>query len=409
MVKKYLIVNTGSVSAKYSIYSELTELFFGHFEIEKGKSIVTFFDTGRTGAGRKENITEETFNNSLEYFIEEAVKKEIIADKTDISSIGVRIVAPGAYFQEDRIIDSFFLDNITEAEKEAPLHISVTLKEINKLREAFKSTPIVGISDSAYHKDVPDSVKYYAIPKKVSDEYEIYHFGYHGISVGSIVAKLGKDKRLPGKIIICHLGGGSSVVAIKDGKSFNTSMGYSPLEGVVMASRAGDIDPVAVIHLGKKLNKSNSELETYFNEECGLLGLSGTSSDIRDLLVSESKSDKDAKLALEKLVMSIKKYIGAYSAQMGGLDMLIFSGTIGERSFIMRDRILTGLEYLGIHFDKKLNDKSEGVNVEISTTDSKVKVQVVLTDEMEDMAERLRKVRVLKWTKYEKNRPYLGK
>ncbi len=314
----------------------------------------------------------------------------------------MRIVAPGTYFQEDKIIDSFFLDNIVKAEEEAPLHISVTLKEIDELRKIFPKTPIVGISDSAFHKDVPDFVKYYALPKKVSDDLQIYHYGYHGISIGSIVAKLAQKGRLPSKVVICHLGGGSSVIAIKDGKSFNTSMGYSPLEGLTMATRTGDIDPVAVIHLGEKLKKNHRELESYLNNEGGLLGLSGTSSDVRDLIALEKKGDANAKLGLIKLEMSIKKYIGAYSAQMGGLDMLVFSGTIGERSFVMRERILTGLEYLGIKLDKEINNKSEGVEVEIQSVDSKVPVRVVLTDEMEDMAERLRKFRVLKYTKFEK-------
>lgn len=279
------------------------------------------------------------------------------------------------------------------------------------MRKTFPKTPIVGISDSAFHKNVPDFAKYYAIPKEISDKYEMYHYGYHGISVGSIVERLSKGGKIGNKTIVCHLGGGSSVVAVKDGKSFNTSMGYSPLEGLVMATRAGDIDPVVVIHLGRKLKKEkDSELEEYFNEKCGLLGLSGISSDVRDLISAESKGDKNAKLAIDKLVMSIKKYIGAFSAQMGGLDTLVFSGTIGERSFIIRERILNGLEYLGINMNKSVNDKSEGVDAEISNSDSKVKVQVVLTDEMEDMAERLRKFRILKPQPYEKlKNKFLGK
>ncbi len=238
--------------------------------------------------------------------------------------------------------------------------------------------------------------------KKTSDDLGLYHYGYHGISVGSIVAKLGKNGRLPSKVVICHLGGGSSIVAIKDGKSFNTSMGYSPLEGLTMATRTGDIDPVAVIHLGEKLKKNHRELEKYLNSEGGLLGLSGTSSDVRDLIALEKKGDTNAKLGLEKLTMSIKKYIGAYSAQMGGLDMLVFSGTIGERSFVMRERITSSLEFLGIKINKEINDKSEGVEIEIQSADSKIPVKVVLTDEMEDMAERLRKFRVIKYTKFEK-------
>ncbi len=392
----------GSVSAKYSIYSELTELFFIHFEIEKGGALANIYASGRKGSAKTENVSLEIFHNSLEYFLEKAVENKMIESKEDISSVGIRTVAPGIYFQEDRIIDSFFMDNILEKELEAPLHIYITLEEIKELRKLFPKTPIVGISDSAFHKNVPDFAKYYAIPKDMAVEYEIYHYGYHGISTGSIINKISKSGRIPSKTIICHLGGGSSVIAVKDGKSFNTSMGYSPLEGVVMATRSGDIDPIAVIHLGRKLKKSENELETYFNKQCGLLGLSGISSDVRDLLSAESKGDKGAELALLKLVMSIKKYIGAFSAEMGGIDMLVFSGTIGERSFVIRERILNGLEYLGIKFDKDMNNKTDGIDAKISSSDSKVEVQVVLTDEMEDMAERLRKFRVLKPQPYEK-------
>src|SRR3989344_6671208 len=178
--KRYLVVNTGSVSAKYSIYSELKELLFAHFEIEKGKYLVSFLNDRKNYGKKPEEISEEIFNDSLEYFLEKAIERKVIDSKDDISSIGLRIVAPGVYFQEDKIIDSFFLDNIINAEKEAPLHITATLKEITKIRKIFKSTPIVGISDSAFSKNVPDFAKYYAIPKDISDKYELYHYGYHG-------------------------------------------------------------------------------------------------------------------------------------------------------------------------------------------------------------------------------------
>jgi len=390
-MRKYLIVNTGSVSAKYSIYSK-EELFFGHFEIEEGKTIVTFFDKGQKGPGKTRGIEEEVFNDSLSYFIKEAINKKIIGSKDDISSIGIRVVSPGTYFQTDRAVDTTFVSNITKQRDKAPLHIEVTLKEINNLKREFPNTPIIGISDSAYYKDEPEVSRYYAIPRKITEDLDLYHFGYHGISVGSIINKI-STKKLPGKIIVCHLGGGSSVVAVKDGKAFNTSMGYSPLEGLTMATRAGDIDPTAALYLGRKLGKNDIELQSYLNNECGLLGLSGVSSDVRDLIKVE-KTNKDAKLALEKLTMSIKKYIGAFSAQMGGLDMIVFSGTIGERSFIMRGRICSELEYMGVKIDMAKNNKMEGVEGEINTKDSKVKVFIVLTDEMKDMAERLVKFEV---------------
>lgn len=388
-MKKYLIVNTGSVSAKYAIYSEKLELFFGHFEIEAGKAIVTFYNNGEKNKSKTIAINDEIFKNSLDFFIKEAIGNGIIANKEDIFSIGVRIVSPGTYFQSDRIVDDSFISKISEKKEETPRHIPSTLREIGEIKKIFEKTQIVGISDSAFHKDVPDFVKYYAIPKKVAGDLDIYHFGYHGISIGSIISKLSVTKKLSERIIICHLGGGLSVVAVKNGKSFDTSMGYTPLEGLVMSTRVGDIDPVAVMHLGQKLGKDSTELESYFNNECGLLGLSGKSSDVRDLIEFEKNGDKDAKLALQKFVISIKKYIGSYVAEMGGVDTIIFSGTIGERSYIMRERICNGLEFLGVKLNKKVNNQSVGIDKKISSLFSKVEVLVVCTNEMKDMAERL--------------------
>ena len=386
-MKKYLIVNTGSVSAKYAIYDEKSELFFGHFEIEAGKAIVTFYVDGNKNKPVTLKISDEIFNNSLDYFIKEAIKNNIIYKKEDISSISIRVVSPGTCFQSDRIVGDIFMSQITEEKEEAPRHVPATLKEIHDIKKIFSNTSIIGISDSAYHKDVPDFVKNYAISQKIAKDLDIYHFGYHGISVKSIVNKLKKNGQLSSKVIICHLGGGSSVIAIKDGKSFDTSMGYTPLEGLVMSTRVGDIDPVAVMYLGQKLGKDSTELEAYFNNECGILGLSGgKSSDIRDLLKLEENGDKDAKLALEKFVMSIKKYIGAYIAEMGGVDTLVFSGTIGERSYIMRDRICKNLEYFGIILNKKLNNKTVSDDKKISSFFSPVKVLVVCTDEMNQIA-----------------------
>ena len=386
-MKKYLIVNTGSVSAKYAIYDEKSELFFGHFEIEVGKAIATFYSGRNKNKSVTTNISDEIFNNSLDYFIQEAIKEKIIENKDDIFSISIRIVSPGTYFQLNRIVDEGFIEKITEEKEEAPRHVPTTLKEINEIKKIFPNTQIVGISDSAFHKNIPDFAKNYAIPKNIAKDLDIYHFGYHGISVKSIVNKLKNKGQLSEKTIVCHLGGGLSVVALKNGKSFDTSMGYTPLQGLVMSTRVGDIDPVAVMYLGQKLGKDSTELEAYFNDECGLLGLSGgKSSDVRDLLVLEAKADKDAELALQKFVMSIKKYIGAYVAEMGGVDTLIFSGTIGERSYIMRDRICNGLEYLGIKLNKNKNNKTISVDKKISSFFSPVKILVVCTEEMNQMA-----------------------
>lgn len=392
-MKKYLIVNTGSVSSKYSLYTEEKEIFFGHFEIEAGKAIVTYFNGGRNLPEEPKPvfISDEIFNNSLEAFIREAIKENIISNKEDITSIGIRTVAPGTYFQSDRIVSDEFIAKITDMKEEAPLHIAITLKEIEGLKKILPQTPIVGISDSAFHKDEPETSRLYAIPQKIAKDLDIYHFGYHGISVGSIVKKLEAMVGRSGKTVICHIGGGSSVTAIQDGKSFDTSMGYSPLQGLMSSTRAGDIDPVAAIHMAEILGKTPTEFESYLNKESGLLGISQVSSDVRDLIAAEKEGNTDAALALNKFVIAIKKYIGAYAAEMDGIDTLVFSGTIGERSFIMRERICKELDFLGIILDEAVNNNSVAVDAEISIAGAKVKVLVVCTNEMQSMADQLKK------------------
>ncbi|MBU6370464.1 MAG: acetate/propionate family kinase [Patescibacteria group bacterium] len=404
-MKKYLIVNTGSVSAKYSIYSELAELFYAYFETDGGKPAVDFYDSGRKGNMRTEKITGKDFDDSLECFLDEAEKKGIIANRDEISSVGVRVVAPGTYFQEDRIIDSFFMDHIVKEKDEAPLHVKRTLAEIAELRNILPKTPIVGISDSAFHKNAPDFARLYAIPKDVSDKFEIYHYGYHGISVGSIVEKLAKSGARFANVVICHLGGGSSITAVKNGKSFDTSMGYTPLEGLITSTRAGNIDPVAVFHLARKLKKNAAETEEYLNTECGLLGLSKKSGDMRDVIEAAKAGDAAAKLAFQKFVMAAKKYVGGFAAEMGGIDALVFSGAIGERAAAVRAEICDGLKYMGVTVDRPANDAAIAVAADIAAADARVKVLVIPTDEMESMAERLRAFRVLKHVPMEKKKP----
>jgi acetate kinase len=247
--------------------------------------------------------------------------------------------------------------------------------------------PIVGVSDSAFHASLPDEYKFYGIPIKDSRALGLYRCGYHGISVQSVVSQTEKIiGYLPEKVIVCHLGGGASITAVRKGQSLNTTMGFTPLEGLVMATRVGDIDPGAVLYLMEKLGKDKKALGAYFNNDCGLLGLSGKSDDIRKLLVLEQAGNYDAQLALKIYVNKIKQYIGQMAAVLGGLDLLILAGTVGERSFIIRERICAGLEFLGLQLDKKLNNQSEGIEVSLEVVNSPVKILVVKTDEMAEIA-----------------------
>ena len=390
---KTLIINTGSASKKYAIFEEGKNIYDAHFETENGGYVVTetFNLVGQNQLvernTEKKVITEKIFRKAQAYLLEVLISKKIINSKADIEAIGIRIVAPGEYFLSHRIVDKEFLKIAKEALEKAPLHLGPALEEIKIVRKIFGDQKIVGVSDSSFHKTLPDKVKYYAIPMADSQKLGLQKFGYHGISLQSVIAQTEKRLgQLPEKVIICHLGGGASVTAVRNGESVDTSMGFTPLDGLVMATRVGEIDPGAVIYLADSLRLNRRKLEEYFNEKCGLLGLSGKSDDVRELLKFESEGDKACGLALEIYASRLKKYIGAAAATLGGVDLLIFAGTIGERSFIMRGRICRDLQFLGLDLDLTKNNQTEGVEAEISKPESKLKVLVMKTDEMEEIA-----------------------
>lgn len=388
---KYLIINPGSESKKYAVYEGKKKIYHAHFEREPaslaggdGGYIVT-----EVFGDKKEKtiITEKDFIKAQAYLLQLLINKKIITSRDEISAIGIRIVAPGEYFLANKIIDKEYLKMAKQALQKVPLHLGPALEEIKVSGKVFGTKKIVGVSDSVFHKDLPAKARYYAIPMSDSKKLGLQKFGYHGISIQSVIFQAEKRLgKLPEKTIVCHLGGGASVTAILDGKSVDTSMGFTPLDGVVMATRVGEIDPGAVIYLSLKLGLRGEKLEGYFNNKCGLLGLSGKSSDIRDLLKLEKAGDADSALALEIYAERLKKYIGSATAVLNGLDLLIFAGTVGERSYIMRERICTGLNFLGVELNQVVNNQTEGTEAEISQPESKVKVLVMKTDEVEEIA-----------------------
>ena len=381
---KYLIVNTGSASKKYALYSENQEIFKAHLETEDG-GLVSTIKLGTTE--KKETITQENYDNSVIYIIELLLSNKLITGIDDIKAIGLRIVAPGIFFLADKIIDDEYLSKLQEAKNRAPLHIEPELAEIEHLQKTMPNTPIVGISDSAFHKTMPDKSKLYGLPQDIASRFEMYRYGYHGISAQSIVNKIKNwIGDIPPKTIICHLGSGSSIVALKNGQSIDTTMGFTPLEGIIMSTRVGNIDAGAVIYLAQNLGLDLNNLEAFLNQKCGLLGISGQTSDIRELLKLEAGGDKKAATALEIFVYHVKKYIGAYAAALGGLDLLVFTATIGERSFIMRSRICRELSSLGIILDEDKNNATVSSDSFINKGEGYVKIAVITTDEMGEMA-----------------------
>jgi acetate kinase len=247
--------------------------------------------------------------------------------------------------------------------------------------------PVIGVSYSVFHKTMPEMTRYYALPIEISRKYQVYKYGYHGLSVQSVISRLStRYGYLPDKVIVCHLGGGASVTAVMKGQSLDNSMGFTPVDGLVMATRVGNIDPGAVLYLSDKLGKRDGEMLDYFNHECGLLGLSnGKSDDIRELLKFEKMGDHSSHLALDIYAYRVLKLIAQAAVVLGGVDALVFAGTVGERSFPMRERICLGLDFLGIKLDIDLNNITDGVETDISTPDSRARIAVAKTDEMREI------------------------
>jgi len=376
-----LIINIGSASKKYALYKGSEELATYHFEKEDDSFIVTEIFRG---VKEKISLTENEYAQSTALLLR---RLEIKENTCFIEQIGIRVVAPGTYFHTTQPITQEFIKNLEEASPKAPLHIVPTLDEIKLLPVLFPDKPIIAVSDSAFHATMTESAQFYALPIETIQKYDIYRFGYHGISMQSIMSTLGESLNpLPQNIVICHLGSGASITAIKDGKSYDTSMGFTPLEGLPMGTRVGDIDPGAITYIAKQLTLSPDDLNTYLNTQCGLRGLSGKTADVRELLALEQQGDKNAERALNYFSHHVKKYIGAYAAALNGIDLIVFTAGIGERSSIMRARILNNLGGLGIIVNKEKNETASSENISfIEDTASKVKIVVIKTNEMKEI------------------------
>ena len=301
----------------------------------------------------------------------------------EIDAVGHRIVQGGDLFEKSCLVDQKVEDGIESLCDLAPVHNAGHLKGIRAVDHLMPTVPQVTVFDNAFHSTMPDYAFLYAVPYELYEKYHVRRYGFHGTShryVSHRMAEiLGKDiKDL--KIITCHIGNGASVAAIKDGKVMDTSMGLTPLAGVMMGSRSGDIDASAVTYIMDKLGKKPQEMADFLNKESGVLGISGISSDMRDVENAAAEGHKKAILALKMYNYRIKKYIGAYAAAMGGVDAIVFTAGVGENQISMRAESCAGLEFLGIKIDPAKNNV-RGKEAEISTDDSRVKVWVVPTDE----------------------------
>ncbi|MDD6541529.1 MAG: acetate kinase [Prevotella sp.] len=384
---KILVLNCGSSSIKYKLYDMKDESVLAQGGVER-IGIDNAFINVKLPNGEKKKIMRDlpTHKEGVALVFEVLLDPEIGAIKSldEIDAVGHRIVQGGDLFEKSCIVTKEVEDGIESLCDLAPVHNAGHLKGIRAVDALMPNTPQVTVFDNAFHSTMPDYAYLYAVPYELYTKYHVRRYGFHGTShryVSHRVAELeGKDiKDL--KIITCHIGNGASLAAIKDGKVIDTSMGLTPLAGVMMGSRSGDIDPSAVTYIMEKLGKQPQEMADYLNKESGVLGISGVSSDMRDVEKAAQEGNKMAILALTMYNYRIKKYIGSYAAALGGVDVIVFTAGVGENQASMREGATDGLEFLGIKLDKELNKKVHGTETKISAPDSKVDVWVVPTDE----------------------------
>ncbi|OUO37823.1 acetate kinase [Muribaculum sp. An289] len=308
----------------------------------------------------------------------------VISSVQEIEAVGHRVAHGGEYFTESAFVDKEAERNIEACCDLAPLHNPANLLGIRAMSELLPDVPQVAVFDTSFHSSMPDYAYLYAIPYEYYEKYGVRRYGFHGTSHKFVAEKackiLGKDIDKM-KIITCHLGNGSSITAIQNGKSIDTSMGFTPLEGLIMGTRSGNIDPGAVSFIEEKEGITPSEMNTILNKKSGFLGLSGISSDCRDLTDAADAGSERAKLTLKKLAYDILKYIGAYSAVMDGVDLVVFTGGIGENNRSMRRMVCEHLDFLGVEFDYEANDSVSGEDVILTKPGAKTVVMALTTNE----------------------------
>ena len=379
------VVNCGSSSLKYQLINSDTEEV-----IAKGLCERIGIDGKLTHspAGKEKYETEVSMpdhKSAVSYVLDALIDAEhgVINDLSEIGAVGHRIVHGGEKFAKSVVINDDVIAAIEECNDLAPLHNPANLIGISACKALMPNVPMVAVFDTAFHQTMPKKAYMYGLPYEYYDKYKVRKYGFHGTSHSfvskrliELIGKTGSSS----KVIVCHLGNGSSITAVKDGKSVDTSMGFTPLDGLIMGTRSGSIDPAVVQFLAGKLNASLDEVINILNKQSGVEGISGVSSDFRDLYAASEAGNERAKVALEMFAYRVAQYIGSYVAAMNGVDAIAFTAGIGENNKEMRSMIFDYLGYLGITLDKEANEK-RGEEIMISTSDSKVKVYVIPTNE----------------------------
>ena len=392
---KVLVVNAGSSSLKYQLLDTESEKLLAKGICERIGEAVGLLDhkkyTFEGNEEKEERFKEDVVipNHSVATrMVVDALTdsvKGVISDMSEIEAIGHRVVHGGPYFFESTLVTPEVIEKLKLCVDFAPLHTIPHIMGIEGCTEVMPNTPQVLVFDTAFHTTIPEYANTYPLPYEIYEKYHIRRYGAHGTShrfVSQIMIELLGNKP-DSKIITCHVGNGSSISAVRDGKCIDTSMGFTPLDGVEMGTRCGAIDPAIVPYLMEKENIPVSEIANFMNKKCGFLGVSGQYSDSRDIEEGIKRGDKRCLLAASILAYQVKKYIGSYAAAMNGVDAIVFTAGMGENNPELRERALKDMDYYGIEIDLELNAKTwrQPNIVELSTPASKVKVYVIPTNE----------------------------
>ena len=384
---KILVLNCGSSSIKYALYNM------------DDKSVMTSGGAERVGLdgafvkvklanGEKKQIMHDMpeHTEGVKFIFSLLTDPEIgvIKSLKEIDAVGHRMVHGGEKFAKSVVITPEVIKAFEEVSDLAPLHNPANLKGIRAVEELMPGLPQVGVFDTAFHQTMPAYSYMYALPYEVYEKFAVRRYGFHGTSHRYVSARVCEILGVPyekQRIITCHIGNGGSLAAVKDGKCMDTTMGLTPLEGIMMGTRSGDVDGGAVTFLQKKLGLNPDEMSDLLNKKSGVAGVSGVGSDMRDLEAAVAAGNERAKLATDMYNYKIKKYVGAFAAAMGGVDIIVFTAGVGENQASMRAAVCRDMEFMGVKVDEALNATIRGKEAVISTPDSKVKVVVIPTDE----------------------------
>ncbi|SET79892.1 acetate kinase [Salinibacillus kushneri] len=382
-MNKVLAINAGSSSLKFQLIEMPDENVLTKGLVERiglNDSVFTIEVDGNKNTETKDIANHEV---AVKILLEKLLNTGVIQSYDEIQAIGHRVVHGGEKFSDSVLITDEVLQEIEDVSELAPLHNPANLVGIRAFQEILPETPAVAVFDTAFHQTMPEQSYLYSLPYEYYEKYGIRKYGFHGTSHKYVSQRASELLNIPLenlRLISCHLGNGASIAAIEGGKSIDTSMGFTPLAGVTMGTRSGNIDPALIPFIMEKTGKSADEVINVLNKESGMLALSGFSSDLRDIEEKEKEGDRRAGLALDVFAGRIHKYLGSYAARMSGVDAIIFTAGVGENSTTIRERVLKGLEFMGVYWDSKLNNV-RGKETFVSYPHSPVKVIVIPTNE----------------------------